>query len=537
MDDHRWWHNAVGYEVYLRSFADGNGDGIGDLVGLLERVDYLARLGVNLVWLTPFYPSPLVDYGYDVADYRDVDPTYGDLADLDAFLEVAHGRGMRVVVDLVPNHTSDQHEWFVDANSSRDSLYRNYYVWADPGPDGGPPNNWISYFGGPAWTLDERSRQYYLHLFLPGQPDLNWSNPAVLDEFDDILRFWLDRGVDGFRIDVAQALAKDPALRSNPQIGVWRPDQPRWQQWNAFDHRYDILQPAALDVFRRWQTVVDPYDGLLLGETYILDPDELASLIPGDGLHLGFWFQTMHIDWDPEQVRRAIADPLAAVDDPAAIGWVVASHDEQRPPTRFGGGDVGRRRALAFSTLLFGLPGLPVLYQGEELGLVDGEVPDDQRADPVGADVTLSRDGCRTPMPWGPGRHHGFSTAETTWLPMGGRSPEDGADWQLEHDGSWFHRYAELVSFRRSTPALAGGTVRWLDDQHHDLVAYRNGNLIVAANLGLESRTLQQVTGDVRYATAEASGEATAGAAATGATTSDVALGPDDAVIIAVPPG
>jgi alpha-glucosidase len=495
-----WWTDAIGYEIYLRSFADGDGDGIGDLSGLLQRLDYVSALGVDLLWITPFYPSPMADFGYDVADYTNVNPLYGDLALFDELVEAAHERNIRVVADIVPNHSSSEHAWFLDALTGPDAAHRDHYIWADPAADGGPPNNWVGYFGGPAWTLDEASGQYYLHLFLPEQPDLNWANPAVVDAFEDILRFWLDRGIDGFRIDVAQALAKDPQLRSNPQLSPWDPESTRGEQWDAFDHIHDVLQPAAHEIYRRWNSVVEPYDALLLGETYVADATQLAALVPGDGIHVGFWFDPMHIEWSAKQVRDSIHAPLVALDDPRRVGWVTASADEPRPASRFGGGDLGRSRSLALTTLLFGLPGLPVLYQGEELGLVDGVVPNDRRADPVGADVTLSRDGCRTPMPWTPGKNFGFSSADRTWLPDGGRTEADTAAAQVDDPDSWFARYRALIETRKNEPSLRAVDFEWIDGLSDDLVAFRRGNIVVAANLGSAHHPLAGISGDVLFA-------------------------------------
>jgi alpha-glucosidase len=464
-----WWRGAYGYEVYIRSFADGNGDGIGDLIGLRERLGHLAALGIEVVWITPFYPSPMADWGYDVADYCDVNPVYGDLDDFDALLDAAHQLGLRVVIDLVPNHTSDQHEWFRDALADPAGARRDHYIWADPGPDGGPPNNWVSYFGGPAWTLDPRSGQYYLHLFLPEQPDLNWRSPAVRDEFDAILRFWLDRGVDGFRIDVAQALVKAADLSSNPQLGVWDPGAERWHQWETFEHRHDVHQPETLEeVYPRWRAIVEEYDAMLLGETYVLDAAELADMLRGDGLHAGFWFSPMHMAWDADAIRRVVRSPLAVVADPSSIAWVTSSHDEVRAPSRFGGGEEGRRRAFGLATLLAGLPGMPFLYQGEELGLLEGEVPVEASLDPIGSGA---RDGCRTPMPWSEGVAFGFSANPHTWLPDGGRTIEDTVAWQRDHVDSWFHRYRRLVALRRATPELRSGLFEWVDGGSGPVIA------------------------------------------------------------------
>jgi len=291
----KWWDHAVGYEVYIRSFADGDGDGIGDFVGMLDKLDHLSWLGIDVLWITPFYSSPMRDWGYDVADYAAIDPTYGGLADFDAVIARAHELGIKVLIDIVPNHSSDQHRWFQEALTDPTSKYRDYYIWADAPDDGSLPNNWVGYFGGPTWTLDETSGQYYLHMFLPEQPDLNWRNRDVLDEFDAILRFWLDRGVDGFRIDVAQALVKDEQLRSNPQIGPSDDSMFRWEQWNAFDHQHDILQPESLAIYQRWNSIAAEYDAMLLGETYdLVMLDKLDRLLAGgDAIHVGFWFGAM----------------------------------------------------------------------------------------------------------------------------------------------------------------------------------------------------------------------------------------------------
>ena len=296
-----WWRNGVLYQIYPRSFADSDGDGVGDLRGVIDRLDHLEWLGVDGIWLNPTMPSPNADWGYDVADYRAVHPELGTLADLDEMIAEAGKRGIRVLLDLVPNHTSDRHAWFQDALTGRDARYRDYYVWADPKPDGSPPNNWQSTFGGPAWTLDERSGQYYLHNFLPAQPDLNWWSEAVREEFDDILRFWFERGVAGFRIDVCHAIVKDRELRDDPPAGP--DDHPKIQEW-GWRHVYSMNRPEVHDVLRRWRSVADP-DRILVGETYVL---ELAQLFPfygagEDELHMAFNFLFVHADLDAAQLR------------------------------------------------------------------------------------------------------------------------------------------------------------------------------------------------------------------------------------------
>jgi len=325
-----WWADRTGYQVYLPSFADSDGDGWGDLPGLVDRLDHLADLGVDLLWLSPVHPSPFADAGYDVADYTAVHPRFGSLADLDRLLAETAARGMRVLLDLVPNHTSDQHPWFRSARRSREDPHRGYYHWRDPAPGGGPPNNWVSAFGGPAWTLDEATGQYYLHLFSPAQPDLNWEDPAVAAEFDAILRFWLDRGVAGFRVDVANTLVKAPGLPDNPELPPerWAPTMTGLpEEFFRFEHLHEIDQPGVLDVHRRWRDVVAPYAGMLLGEVYLLDPAALARYLRQDGLHLSFWFALVESGWAPER----FAELLRAADVAGPhLAWVQSSHDRSR---------------------------------------------------------------------------------------------------------------------------------------------------------------------------------------------------------------
>jgi len=525
----RWWRGAVGYEVYLRSFADSDGDGVGDLRGVLEHLDHLAWLGVDIVWVTPFFPSPMHDHGYDVADYCGVDPRFGTLADLDALVAAVHARGMRLLIDLVPNHTSSEHPWFRAARSSRDNPYRDYYVWRDPAPDGGPPNNWTSHFGGPAWTFDEATGQYWLHLFLPEQPDLNWANPAVADEFDAILRFWLERGVDGFRIDVAHALAKHPDLPDNPPADPADADADHalTDDFRRLQHIHDVNQPQVLDIYRRWRRVVAPYDALLVGEVYVLDAEQLARYVADDdGLHLAFWFKPLHMRWSAAAVREVIADAAAVA--PEAIGWVTGSHDRSRAVTRFGGGARGRARALVLTTLLACLPGVPFLYQGEELGLEDGRIPPEAAQDPVavraGAHET-SRDAARTPMPWAPGPGLGFTTAASAWLPFGDRQPADTVAVQRADPRSTLHRHRRLLALRHASDDLRAAPLAWLVEEG-PVIAYRRGGTLVVANVGDDRTDVALPPGrwEVAFATvAERDGEQVADA---------LALDGDSAVVL-----
>ena len=501
-----WWSSRVGYEVYVRSFADGDGDGVGDLRGLRQRLDHLAWLGVGIVWLTPFYPSPMRDHGYDVADYTGVDPSLGTLEDFDALVRKAHELDLKVLIDLVPNHTSSDHPWFRSARGDRNSPYRDYYIWRDPAPDGGPPNNWLSNFGGPAWTYDEISGQYWCHLFLPEQPDLNWANPTVADEFDAILRFWLERGVDGFRIDVAHALVKDPQLRDNPPAEQPHPSDGPPDEWAALQHLYDANQPGVLDVYRRWRGVVEPYHGLLLGEVYNLDAAKLAEYVRDeDGLHLAFWFKPLHMEWEPATIRQVLA--AAAEAAPHLLAWVSGSHDRARAVGRFGGGEPGRRRALALTTLLMGLPGVPFVYQGEELGLDDAAVAREEAQDPVVHRTgRAGRDSARTPMPWAPGPGLGFTTAGCTWLPLGHEAADTVAA-QRDDPSSTLHRYRRLIRLRNSRPDLHTAPVAWTAADG-PVVAYRRGDTVVAANCGDVSASLDLDAGRWSVAfTASGSGE------------------------------
>ncbi|HVE91170.1 MAG TPA: alpha-amylase family glycosyl hydrolase [Actinomycetota bacterium] len=487
-----WWQRAVCYQVYVRSFADGDGDGIGDLIGLRQRLEHLSWLGVDAVWITPFYPSPMADHGYDVADYRDVDPLFGSLDDFDFVVDEAHRLGIRVIVDVVPNHTSDRHPWFVEALSSRDNPMRERYIFRDPAPDGSPPNNWGSVFGGPAWTMHEPTGQYWLHLFAPEQPDLNWRHPAVHEDFDQTLRFWLDRGVDGFRIDVAHALYKDEQLRDNPE----RPGHQRGATaYFSLEERYNWDQPEVHDVYRRWRRLLDSCDAerTSVGEVFLFDPARVADYVRPDELHLAFNFNFLGQPWEAPRFRDSITRSLEAMESVgAASTWVLSNHDVTRHATRYGGGEQGQRRARAAVLLLLGLPGTAFVYAGEELGLEEVELPDEARQDPVffrTAGQLKGRDGCRVPIPWEPqGPGFGF-TESSPWLPppqdWGRRSVSSLTD----DPESILHLYRRAISLRHSLPSLQGPHLRWLDTPPSCL-AFDRGGVTFAANLGAEAVTL-----------------------------------------------
>jgi alpha-glucosidase len=427
-----WWKSAVFYEIYPRSFADSNGDGVGDLEGIRAHLDHLRWLGVDALWICPIYPSPMADFGYDVTDHCDVHPLFGSLADFDRLLAEAHERGMRVLLDWVPNHTSDRHPWFVESRSSRDNPKRDWYIWRDR------PNNWKAAFGGDAWTYDETTGQWYLHLFLPEQPDLEWHNPEVVEAMHGTLRFWLDRGVDGFRIDVAHGMLKDPALPDDP------PGSPVHSSIND--------SPDAHPVFRELRTMVDAYPGerVLVGEVFLLSSRQVAAYFgEGDELHLAFDFSSLLAPWDAEAWKACIADVRAEVE---AVGawptWTLSNHDNGRHRSRYGGSEA---RARAAAVLLLTLRGTPFLYAGEEFGLEDALVPAERVVDPGG------RDPCRAPIPWDTSPSHGWGVVDP-WLPWPPDPYTRNAETQRSDPGSILQLYRRLIEIRRATPALALGS-------------------------------------------------------------------------------
>jgi alpha-glucosidase len=452
-----WWQRGAIYQIYPRSFADADGDGVGDLAGIAAHLDHIAALGVEAIWLSPFYRSPMADFGYDVADYRDVDPAFGTLADFDALVEAAHGRGIRVVVDWVPNHSSDRHEWFAESRSSRDSPKRDWYVWRDGAPGGGPPNDWMSEFdaAGAAWTFDEATGQWYLHSFLAEQPDLNWDNPEVEAAMHDVLRFWLERGVDGFRIDALQRLAHDPLLRSNR--GAARRHDQDWETMH--------------DRLRGIRRVVEEYeDRMIVGEVALLDLDRVVRYLEGgDQLHMAHNFVFAEQAWDAEAYRVSVEDFEALAERTAWPAWFLENHDVPRVPTRFDEPPgAGAARARAALLVLYALRGTPFVYQGQELGLPDAEIPPERVVDVDG------RDPQRAPLPWRPpsqaGPGAGFTTGEP-WLPVGAGAEERNAETQAADPRSTLSLTRRLSALRRETPALQTGAQRSVE-AHRDVFAW-----------------------------------------------------------------
>jgi len=502
-----WWRNAVIYQIYPRSFADSNGDGLGDLPGITGRLPLLRDLGVDAVWLSPFYPSPQNDAGYDVADYRSVEPLFGDLGDADKLIAEAHELGLKVIVDLVPNHTSSEHEWFRQALAAAPgSPERERYIFRDgSGPDGAtPPNSWTSMFGGPAWERVPDG-QWYLHLFDVTQPDLNWGNPDVRDEFVSVLRFWLDRGVDGFRVDVAHGLIKEENLADwtvpTAVLGGLDPVGPRPPMWD---------QEGVHEIYRQWRTVLDSYEGgrILVAEAWVAPTERLARYVRPDEMHQAFNFQYLDTAWRPADLRAVIDTSLAAN---AAVGapttWVLSNHDVVRHATRLGfpagtrrmtgigAGDpqpdtgLGLRRARAATLQMLALPGSAYLYQGEELGLPEHTtMPDEYRQDPAwerSGHTERGRDGCRVPIPWeADAPSYGFGPADASWLPQPASWAEYALDRQRDVPGSTWELYRAALALRKQHD-LAHGTLAW-QESGPSALAFRTQDVLVVTNFGAD---------------------------------------------------
>lgn len=488
-----WWQTGVIYQIYPRSFADADGDGVGDLRGIVSRLDYLEWLGVDAIWLSPFYPSPMADFGYDISDYCDVDTMFGGLADFDELLDSAHRRGVRVILDLVPSHTSEEHSWFEESRSSRDNPKRSFYIWRDPAPDGGPPNNWESvHTGDSAWEWDGSTGQYYLHTFQVEQPDLNWDNPEVREAMYGVMRFWLDRGVDGFRIDALPHVTKDLQLRDNPPNPEWVPEAPVSQR----QHRlYSEDRPEILDIVQEMRAVVDEYEGerVLIGEIYL--PLQRLMEYYGkelDGLHMPFNFGLVLLEsWSPRTVGQYIEQYESALPEGAAPNWVLGNHDNPRVATR-----VGPERARTAQMLLLTLRGSPTVYYGDEIGMLDAEIPLESIQDPQGlANPAYNRDPARTPMQWDQSANFGFSAANAEpWLPI--PDHEEGDVKTQRYDPySMLSLFRRLIELRREIPALTIGSYRSLESGDPDLLAYAREydgqRMLVALNFGPHPATLK----------------------------------------------
>jgi alpha-glucosidase len=454
-----WWQRGVVYQVYPLSFADSNADGMGDLAGIRTRLDYLAWLGVDAVWISPFYPSPMADFGYDVVDYEGVDPRFGTLEAFDALLADAHRLGLRVILDFIPNHTSDQHPWFIESRRARNSDKRDWYIWRDPGPDGGPPSNWLSEFGGSAWRFDTVTGQYYYHAFLEAQPDLDWRNPRVREAMYAAMRFWLDRGVDGFRIDAIHHLFKDEALRDNPPNPDFREGMsPR----RRLIRKYTTDLPEVQEVAREMRSLLESYsERVLIGEAW-LPFDRLMAYYGAelDCFHLPFNFHLIGARWEVPALSAVISEYEAALPSGAWPNWVLGNHDRSRIASR-----VGPAQARVAAVLLCTLRGTPTLYYGDELTMTDVPIPPEAVQDPYEKNVPglgLGRDPARTPMQWSAAPHAGFSSS-SPWLPIAADFERNNVEQQRNDPGSMLSLYRALLALRRARPALCIGSLQMLD--------------------------------------------------------------------------
>ncbi|KPL82583.1 hypothetical protein SE15_10715 [Thermanaerothrix daxensis] len=479
--DFLWWRDGVIYQIYPRSFADSNGDGIGDLPGLISRLDYLADLGVDAIWLSPIYPSPDVDFGYDVADYLSIDPRFGRMEDFDRLIEAAHHRGIRVILDLVLNHTSDRHPWFQESRRSRDNPYQDWYLWRDPRPGGRPPNNWASVFGGRGWEFEPQRGQFYFHMFYKEQPDLNWRNPKVRQAMLDVFRFWLERGVDGFRLDVFNVYFKHPEFPNNPfRLGL-----------RAFDcqhHIYDIDQPEMIPLLREIRAILDAYpERYAVGETFLSTPEKAARYCAPGLLHATFDFTFLHCPWRPECFLRAIQTWEHALGAESWPTYVLNNHDNPRAATRYVRGENDARLKVA-ATLLLTLRGTPFMYYGEEIGMRDIRVSRAEIKDPIGKrywPFYKGRDGCRSPMQWDGSSHAGFTTG-VPWLPVHPNYRWRNVEAQLQDERSLLNHYRRLLRLRKDKVALRRGLFQPLSFEPRRLLAYlrqfENQTILVALN-------------------------------------------------------
>ncbi len=500
-----WWRGAIIYQIYPRSFQDSNGDGVGDLPGILQRLDYIADLGVDAIWISPFFASPMADFGYDIADYRAVDPLFGTLDDFDRVLAKAHRLGLKVMIDQVLSHTSDQHAWFKESREDRSNPKADWYVWADPRDDGGPPNNWLSIFGGSAWQWEPRRGQYYLHNFLVSQPDLNFHNPQVRQASLDNVRFWLDRGVDGLRLDAINFCFHDAQLRDNPakpkaeRVGRgFSPDNPY-----AFQkHLYDNTRPENLDFLADLRALLDEYPDIgALGE--ISAEDSLAAMAEytrAGRLHMGYSFELL----SAERGAGFIRNTVSRLENQLTEGWpcwAISNHDVTRVATRWGNGQPSAALTTQLSAMLCALRGSICLYQGEELGLTEAEIPFESIQDPYGKAFWPNfkgRDGCRTPMPWDDSERGGFSQAKP-WLPIPSEHRQRSAARQATEPDSDLNRLRRFLAWRKQQPALIGGEIRFVHSDEPVLAFVREDaeqSMLCAFNLSPEA-TRFDLTDDI----------------------------------------
>lgn len=454
LDEHLWWQKGIIYQIYPRSFMDSNGDGVGDLKGIANKLDYLKWLGVDAIWISPIYPSPMADFGYDISNYTDIHPLFGSIEDFDNLLAQSHKNGIKVILDLVPNHTSDKHPWFLESRSSRDNPKRDWYLWHDAAPEGGPPNNWLSVFGGIAWEWDEKTEQYYYHGFLKEQPDLNWRNPEVQKAMLDVMKFWLDRGIDGFRVDVIYHIIKDRNWRNNPP----NPDYlPHMATYEKLHHVYSVDQPEVMDIVHMMRKVMDEYDQkVLIGEIYLPLQRIMAYYgTENSGAHLPYNFQLITMQWNARLISNAIDEYEGSLPEGGWPNWVLGNHDQSRVATR-----LGTSQAKIAALLLLTLRGTPTIYYGDEIGMKDTPIAPEEIKDPQGLnmpDLNLSRDPQRTPMQWNRNKNAGFSEVKP-WLPVSDNYPRINVETQKNDPISILSLYKRLLELRKREPALNIGS-------------------------------------------------------------------------------
>jgi alpha-glucosidase len=478
-----WWRTGIFYQIYPRSFQDSGSDGVGDIAGIIQRLPYLSTLGVDAIWLSPIFSSPMADFGYDISDYTGIDPLFGTMKQFDALVRAAHDDGLKVILDLVPNHTSDQHPWFVEARSSRDNAKRDWYIWRDPKPDGSAPNNWLSDFGGSAWQYDEATGQYYYHAFLAEQPDLNWRNPQVRAAIYDVMRFWLRKGVDGFRVDVIWHLIKDAQFRDNPPNPHFREGRPPHEQILT---RYSTDQPEVHKVIAEMRRVTDEFKGrVLIGEVY-LPLHRLVAYYGNDlsGAQMPFNFALLSTLWSARAIDAIIADYEKALPPGAWPNWVLGNHDRPRVASR-----VGPAQARVAAMLLLTLRGTPTLYYGDEIGMHQVAIAPEQVRDPLEKNVPgigVGRDGCRTPMQWDATRYAGFSQVPP-WLPLADDFTRENVVNLHADPRSLLNLYKALIRLRKDHPPLLEGSYVPITADG-DLLLYRREHdgaaIVIALNLG-----------------------------------------------------
>ena len=455
-EKYQWWQTGIIYQVYPRSFQDSNGDGIGDLKGIIERLDYLDWLGINAIWISPIYPSPMADFGYDISDYTGIHPLFGTMKDFEELLHKAHEKNIKIILDLVPNHSSHEHPWFIESRSSKTNPKRDWYIWKDPKPDGSVPNNWLSVFGGSAWEWDETTGQYYYHAFLKEQPDLNWRNPDVQQAILDAMRFWLYKGIDGFRVDVMWHMIKDEQLRDNPANPDYQSHMGTYEQLLPV---YSTDQPEVHDIVHKMRRLLDSYeDRMMIGEIY-LPIHKLVTYygIDNRGAHLPFNFMLLSLPWNAQRIASAIAEYEGALPHNAWPNWVLGNHDQPRISSR-----IGIQQARVAAMLLLTLRGTPTIYYGEEIGMTDVPIPFDEVQDPQGLNMpgkNLSRDPSRTPMQWNSSEFAGFSTSRP-WLRMNWNYKRLNVNAQKNDPYSTLNYYRQLISLRQKELSLTLGDYR-----------------------------------------------------------------------------